>query len=93
MKTVKVQFSHRLRTLFGTSERLVDLGEAASIRDLLALLCDSEVKSESIFGTDGDLRHDVMLTKNGLFVFYLDRLDTPLENGDVVTVFHPASAG
>ena len=57
------------------------------------MLCDTKARSKGIFGSDGDLRQDVMLTKNGLFVLYLNRLDTQLENGDVVTVFYPACMG
>lgn len=93
VKEVTVKFSFRFRGLFGTPERRVELEDNANIRNLLAVLCDTEAKRKGIFGNDGDLRHDVMLTRNGLFVLYLDRLDTHLENGDVVNVFYPACMG
>lgn len=93
VKEVTVKFSFRFRGLFGTPERRVELEDDASVRDLLGVLCDTEARSKGIFGSDGDLRQDVMLTKNGLFVLYLNRLDTQLENGDVVNVFYPACMG
>jgi len=93
VKEVTVKFSFRFRGLFGTPQRRVELEDDASVRDLLGVLCDTEERSKGIFGSDGDLRQDVMLTKNGLFVLYLNRLDTQLENGDVVNVFYPACMG
>ena len=93
MKEVTVKFSFRFRELFGTPERCVELRDDANVRDLLGILCDTEAKSKGIFGSDGDLRQDVMLSKNGLFVLYLNRLETHLENGDVVNVFYPACMG
>lgn len=93
IKTVNVTFSYRFKALFETSEKVVSLDDKATIRDLLAVLCDTEVKRKGIYGSDGDLRHDVMLTRNGLFIFYLNRLDTHIENGDTVNVFYPASMG
>jgi len=93
VKEVTVKFSFRFRGLFGTPERRVELRDDANVRDLLGMLCDTEARSKGIFGRDGDLRQDVMLTKNGLFVLYLNRLDTQLENGDMVNVFYPACMG
>lgn len=90
---VTVKFSFRFKQLFGTSERSVHLKDQACVRDLLSVLCDTEAKTRGILGNDGDLRHDVMLSKNGLFVLYLNRLETHLENGDVINVFYPACMG
>ena len=93
MKEITVKFAYRFRKVFGTSEKGVRLDDNAKVRDLLDILCDTEEKKKMIFGNDGDVRHDVMLTRNGLFVLYLDRLDTDLGNGDVVNVFYPACMG
>jgi len=93
MIEVTVKFSYRFKQLFGISEKSLQLKDRASVRDLLAVLCDTEEKTKGIFGRDGDLRHDVMLSKNGLFVLYLNRLDTVLEHGDVASVFYPACMG
>jgi len=93
MIEVTFKFAYRFKQLFGVSEKTFQLKDRASIRDLLAMLCDTEEKAKGIFGRDGDLRHDVMLSKNGLFVLYLNRMDTLLEHGDVVKVFYPACMG
>jgi molybdopterin converting factor small subunit len=93
VKTVHVKFSYRFKALFETTERMVDLEDEAKIRDLLGVLCDTDAKRKGIFRTDGCLRHDVMLTRNGLFILHLDRLETNLEDGDSVNIFHPASMG
>ncbi len=93
MKTVHVKFSNRFKAHFETKERTVELEDEATVRHLLAILCDTDARRKSIFRTDGRLRHDVMLTRNGLFILYLNRLDTNLEHGDVVNVYYPASMG
>lgn len=93
MKTVHVKFSNRFKTFFEAAERLVEIEDEATVRHLLAILCDTDAKRKSIFRTDGRLRHDVMLTRNGLFILHLNRLDTNLEHGDAVNIFYPASMG
>jgi len=90
---VTVRFSSRFDCLFGTEDRRVELGDDARIQGLLEVLCDTEAKKKGIIGYDGDLRSDVMIAKNKLFILYLDRLDTKLENEDVVDIFYPACMG
>ncbi|PSP56061.1 molybdopterin synthase sulfur carrier subunit [Halobacteriales archaeon QS_1_67_19] len=42
---------------------------------------------------DGDLRPQLSIMKNGKDVAHLDGLDTPLDDGDTLSVFPPVAGG
>jgi sulfur carrier protein ThiS len=72
----------------------VELDDGAKVHDVLNFLCNSEERRRNIFSQENTkLRHDVMVAKNGLFILYLNRLNTPLHKGDTLTIFYPASMG
>ena len=84
--TVRVKFFAFFRQLFGVDEMEVDLGQSADVRTLLEKLCDSPLRREQIF--DGAaLKSQVVVMKNGTSVLSLERLGTPLQQGDTVAVF------
>lgn len=57
----------------------------------------SEIVEENpdveLFDEDGSVRSFVSVMKNGREVTYLEGLETPLEDGDVLSVFPPVAGG
>jgi molybdopterin converting factor small subunit len=84
----------RFKNIYRTNEMQVELEDGARVHDVLDLLCDSEEGRKSIFSHENKkLRHDVTVAKNGLFILYLDRLNTPVHKGDTLTLLYPACMG
>jgi MoaD family protein len=46
-----------------------------------------------IFASPGTIRDFVNILKNGRNVHFLNRLDTPLDDGDVIALFPPVAGG
>lgn len=91
---IKVKFHSKFKDVFATDQMEVELDDGAKVHDLLRLLCHSEERRKSLFSLENTkLRHDVMVARNGLFILYLNRLNTPLHKGDTLTIFYPASMG
>ncbi len=67
--------------------------EGTTIRELLDNLETnySGLKTE-IVGSDGSIHRFINIYRNGEDIRYLDRLNTPLKEGDVVSIL-PAIAG
>lgn len=93
MKRITVKLANKFSQIFAAKELRIDLEDDATIGDLLNRICDTDAKQKCIFDIDGDLRKDVMLSKNRVFVFHLDRLDTSIKEGDTVDIFYPACMG
>ena len=93
MNRITVKFASKFVHIFSVKEKIVELEYNATVRDLLNLLCDNQSREKSIFDSDGELRPDVMLSKNRVFVFHLQRLETKLNDGDVIDIFYPACMG
>lgn len=77
---------------FTTGANLVR-GEGRTIRELLDDLDTTYrgLKTE-IIGPDGNIHRFINIYRNGEDIRYLGRLDTPLKEGDVVSIL-PAIAG
>lgn len=91
---VNVRFHSRFKHVFGDGEQQIELDSGSTIRDLLTCLCVTDVHSKTLYAEkDQRLRHDVLVTKNGRFVFHMKRLDTELEEGDRVAILYPACMG
>ena len=90
---VTVRFYGHLRDLVGEkSLGEYDLEESATISHLVdKLLLDSVIKS-AILDENQELKPEITLLKNGREIKFLDRMDTTLESGDVISVF-PIVAG
>lgn len=60
----------------------------SNVRDLLNLLCHKTGCSvDTFFNKDMRLKPNVAVTKNGRFIIHLNWLDTPLSEGDEITIF------
>ena len=72
----------------------VELPEGATIRILLDELTGRYGGlKELMFAAPETLRDFVNILKNGRNIHYLAGLDTPLDDGDVITMFPPVAGG
>ena len=91
--TVTVKSFATLREVMDAQIR-VDLPKGATIRSLLGELTGRyEGLSDLLFAAPGILRDFVNILRNGRNVEFLGRLDTPLDDGDVIALFPPVAGG
>jgi molybdopterin synthase sulfur carrier subunit len=84
--SVKVKFFAYFRELFAAKEKEMALEAGTTVRDALAALCDSGERHSEIF--DGDkLKPHIVVMKNGAGIQSFQGLETPLNDGDVLSVF------
>ena len=86
---IDVSLKGRFKDLFQVPDPLqVELEEGGNIRDLLDHLCKTSEPGTDIFYTkEMRLKPNVSVTRNGRFIIHLKWLDTPLSEGDNVTIF------
>jgi len=86
---IDVSLKGRFKNVFQVPDPLqVELEDGGNVRDLLNLLCNTSERSMDIFyNKDMRLKPNVTVTRNGRFIIHLNWLDTPLSDGDNVTVF------
>lgn len=76
------------------AEIVIELPEGATIRSLLAMLTGRYAGLDALlFSSPGILQDFVNILKNGRNVHFLEKLDTPLDDGDLVALFPPAAGG
>ena len=91
---IHVRFHSRFREIFNCAEKDVEIADGANVRDLLAVLCATEKQSSTIYAEVGKkLKNDVMITKNRMIIFHMQRLETQLSHNDEVAVLYPACMG
>jgi sulfur carrier protein ThiS len=84
-----VKFKSRFRGIFDEDGREVALRQQATVRELLNLLCDTPKRRFQVFDNECvNLRPNVAVTRNGLFVIHLNWLETELSEGDTVELFN-----
>lgn len=88
---VECRFFATFREAVGerTIERTYD--EGTRVGDVLHAL-EAEFPDLALF-EDGTLREYLSIMKNGRDVVHLEGLDTPLADGDTVSVFPPVAGG
>jgi len=72
----------------------LDFPAGSSVRTLLTELTGRyEGLGELMFAAPDTLRDFVNILKNGRNIHYIDGLDTPLDEGDMIALFPPAAGG
>lgn len=66
--------------------------EGATVGDLLRDLA-GEYPEMDLFEDDGGLRDVLTVVKDGKDITHQEGLDTPLEDGDTISVFPPVAGG
>ncbi|RLG84795.1 MAG: molybdopterin synthase sulfur carrier subunit [Thermoprotei archaeon] len=86
---VVVEVFGTLREKLGWRRKVVELKQGATLRSLVETLPDlREAVTQG-----GELREGVMIMVNGIHAQLLKGLETPLRNGDEVSVFPPGGGG
>jgi MoaD family protein len=88
---VTVKIPTQLRSITG-GESEAEVGEARTVGEVLDGLYDRFDGLRERIAVDGDLRRFVNVYVGGEDIRFLEGLDTPVEDGDEVTIL-PAVAG
>jgi sulfur-carrier protein len=82
------------REIMGMKEMLMDLKDGQTIRGLLSTITNKypELKTE-IFEDQDDLKEIVTVLINGRSIEFLERMNTRLQDGDMISMFPPAHGG
>jgi sulfur-carrier protein len=82
------------REILGMKEMLLDLKDGQTIRGLLCTITNKypELKTE-IFEDQDDLKEIVSVLVNGRSIEFLERMNTRLQDGDMLSLFPPAHGG
>jgi MoaD family protein len=84
--SVKIKFFAYFREVFAAKEKEIELKAGGTIREVLAVLCDSAERRTEIFDDD-KLKPHIVVMKNGAGIESFQGLETPLKDGDVLSVF------
>jgi len=89
-----------LRDMFGVKSLTIDLPEGATVKELLQTLRRDHQMPEklAVAGTainlvDRDGRGDLIVLVNGRNIKQLQGLDSPLNEGDTISLLPPAAGG
>jgi sulfur carrier protein ThiS len=80
---IKVTFYFGLDDLFGKETRDIEIGDGASIKDVLQQLCDSEERHCALLSVTGSINPLISILKNGKAIGDLNHI---LKEGDWVDV-------
>jgi molybdopterin synthase sulfur carrier subunit len=90
---VTVRFFASIEELFGRRETLLRPDEAATVGAALGGVCSTPARTRGVFAAEGKVRPDVVVLLNGRNIVFLQGLCTPLQSGDVVSLFPPIKGG
>lgn len=88
--TLELRFFATFREAVGQKVLKRDVDGDTLVGDVLS---DLVAEYDLDLFEDGDIRPQVSVMKNGKDVYHLDGLDTPLEDGDTLSVFPPVAGG
>ena len=92
---VEVKYYAMIREATGRRVEDVEVPEGASVDDLLTLLVGryKEGLSDFIYDDEGRVRDYLSFMLNGLNIYSLAGMDTPLRDGDVFALLPPVGGG
>lgn len=91
---ITLKFHSRFREAFQIEKTELELPEEATVRNMLDSICKTEFQRKTLFSENNtSLRRDVLITRNRMFVFYMKRLETVLQDHDEVAIHYPACMG
>ncbi|UPW01215.1 MoaD/ThiS family protein [Halorussus gelatinilyticus] len=88
--TLELRFFANFREAVGQKTVEREYPDDATVGEVLADLTDEY--GLDLF-EDGDLRPQMSVMKNGTDVVHIDGVDTPLADGDTLSVFPPVAGG
>ena len=88
--TIEVRLTANLQTLVGGQRSILEEGD--SVRELLENVDSRYPGFKQVLVTDGQLHRFVNIYLNDEDIRFLEQLDTPLNEGDVLSIL-PALAG
>ena len=92
---VEVKYYAMIREATGRRVETIEISEGSSVGDLLALLVGmyTEALSSFIYDDEENLRDYLSFMLNGLNIFSLKGLSTPLRDGDAFAILPPVGGG
>lgn len=89
---IEMRFFANFREAVGQKEIAREIADGATVGAALEGIV-AEYPEMEIFEEDGSPREFLSIMKNGRDITYIDGLETPLEEGDTVSVFPPVAGG
>ena len=90
---IDLRFFATFRDAVGQKERTHAFDDDATVGDVLAELETTYDDLEGQLLADGAIRPQLSVLKNGRDVTHMEGPETPLEDGDVISVFPPVAGG
>ncbi|MDB2226136.1 MoaD/ThiS family protein [Halorubrum ezzemoulense] len=90
---LELRFFATFREAAGGKTVNAEFADAATVGDVLRELESEYEGMEGRLIADGDLAPQINVLKNGREVLHLDGLDTPMADGDRLSVFPPVAGG
>jgi len=90
---LELRFFATFREAAGDKTVTAEFADGSTVGAVLRELESTYDEMRGRLIVDGDLAPQINVLKNGREVLHLDGLDTPLENGDRVSVFPPVAGG
>jgi molybdopterin synthase sulfur carrier subunit len=90
---IRIRAFGDLMQLLG-NESIIELEDRASLRDLVSILAEKTRSPRKDFIANYDVMgQDLVILINGRNIHALKKLETPLKDGDVVTLLPPLVGG
>lgn len=90
---LELRFFATFREAVGTKTTTREFPDDTPVGDVLEALEAEFGDLEGQLLVDGDLAPQINVLKNGREVLHMEGLDTPLEDGDTVSIFPPVAGG
>lgn len=91
---MRIRIYATLRDLLGTSAVDLKLPEPTPVGSVLRqLVADHPALGEKLWNSDGSLTGLVTVLLNGRSIEYLAGMDTPVTDGDTLSLFPPVGGG